>query len=267
MRKGFTLVETLVVVAIIAVLIGLLLPIFVNSREKARQTSCLSNLQQVAMATLQYAQDWDETLPMSGYEAVDAFGRPCFISVGSVISPFLGNKQVLACPSEPNAYDTSGYVEALGLTGGECGGGKGGGSYALNEAVFVSGKSPHLGLTAQKPIRLTELRYSSETVLGYDGNVAAGKQCNFPKFAPAIEGRHLGNCNSSFADGHVKALPTILSGCIAQNINGKTLPEYCLGTASPYNRRCGQAISIQCANQLSGVASRDEMGFCFTRLR
>ncbi|MCX7967170.1 MAG: type II secretion system GspH family protein, partial [Armatimonadetes bacterium] len=151
MRQGFTLVELLVVIAIIAALAGLMLPVFVQSREKARQTACLSNLQQMAAATLQYAQDWDDTLPMSGYEAIDALGRPCFVSVGSAIYPFLGDKRVLACPTEPNAYDTSNYAEAMGITGGECGVGKGsGGSYALNSTVFVSGNAPPLGLSAQK---------------------------------------------------------------------------------------------------------------------
>lgn len=268
MQRGFTLVELLVVIAIVGILAGLLLPVFANSREKARQTTCLSNLQQIAMATLQYAQDWDETFPMSGYESVDALGRPCFVSAGSAISPFLGDRQILACPSNPNAYETSSYVEALGLTGGECGKGKvGGGSYALNEAVFVSGNAPRLGLHLQKPVRLAELRYASETVLAYDGNVALDNQCNFNRFAPAIDGRHLGSFNASFADGHAKALPTILSGCVARNINGKVLQEYCLGFLSPYSRQCGQAVSLQCVNQLTGIIGIDERGICFMRLR
>lgn len=268
MKRGFTLVELLVVIAIIAALAGLLLPILAQSREKARQTACLSNLQQMAMATLQYAQDWDDTLPMSGYEAIDAFGRPCFVSVGSVILPFLSDRRILACPTEPDAYDTSSYAETVGLTGGECGSGKrGGGSYALNSAVFVSGNAPHLNLVAQKPVRLTELRYASQTALGYDGNVAAGNQCNFSPFEPALEGRHLGSCNVSFADGHAKSIPTMLSRCVAQNVNGKVLPEYCAGTQLPYGRRCGQSLSVPCTHNLTGVVERDEWGLCVTNLR
>lgn len=268
MRQGFTLVELLVVIAIIAALVGLLLPVLAQSREKARQAACLSNLQQMAAATLQYAQDWDDTFPMSGYEAVDAFGRPCFVSVGSAILPFLGDKRILACPTEPNAYDTSSYAEEKGLTGGECGVGKGGGgSYALNSAVFVSGNAPHLGLYAQKPIKLTELRYASDTVLGYDGNVAAGNQCGFSPFEPALEGRHLGCCNASFADGHAKALPVLPSGCIAQNVNGKPLTENCLGSPSPYNRRCGQVPFVPCVHNFNGIVAKDERGLCFTLLR
>ncbi len=268
MRKGFTLVELLVVIAIIAALAGLLLPVLIQSREKARQTVCLSNLQQMAAATLQYAQDWDDTLPMSGYEALDALGRPCFVSVGSALYPFLGDKRILACPTEPNAYDTSGYAEAMGITGGECGMGKsGGGSYALNSAVFVSGNSPHLGLSPQKPIKLTELRYASETALGYDGNVAAGNQCGFLPFEPALEGRHLGSCNVSFADGHAKAIPVLPSSCVTQNINGRPLTENCLGGSSPYSRRCGQTSISPCVHHFNGVVARDERGLCVMHLR
>lgn len=268
MRRSFTLVELLVAIVIIAALAGLLLPVLVRSREKVRQATCLSNLRQMAEATLQYAQDWDDTFPMSGYEAMDFSGQPCFVSVGSAIFPFLGDRRILSCPTEPNAYDTSSYAEAMGLTGGECGvRGGGGGSYALNSSVFVSGDAPHLKLTAQKPVRLSELHYPSETVLGYDGNVALDDRCNFSPFEPALEGRHFGSCNSAFADGHAKASQTTSSGCVTQNVNGKPLTEYCLGIPSPYARRCGQIRNIPCVHNLNGVVRRDESGLCITDLR
>jgi prepilin-type N-terminal cleavage/methylation domain-containing protein/prepilin-type processing-associated H-X9-DG protein len=70
-RKGFTLIELLVVIAIIAILAAILFPVFAQARAKARQTSCLSNNKQIALATLMYVQDFDETLPFAAYKISD----------------------------------------------------------------------------------------------------------------------------------------------------------------------------------------------------
>ncbi|MBC7806115.1 MAG: prepilin-type N-terminal cleavage/methylation domain-containing protein [Akkermansiaceae bacterium] len=63
-RHGFTLIELLIVIAIIALLTAILFPIFASARDKARSVSCLSNQKQIALATLQYGQDYDDTLLM-----------------------------------------------------------------------------------------------------------------------------------------------------------------------------------------------------------
>jgi prepilin-type N-terminal cleavage/methylation domain-containing protein/prepilin-type processing-associated H-X9-DG protein len=64
---GFTLIELLVVIAIIAILAAILFPVFAQAREKARATSCLSNLKQIGTGMAMYVQDFDEHYPMADY--------------------------------------------------------------------------------------------------------------------------------------------------------------------------------------------------------
>jgi len=64
-RRGFTLIELLVVIAIIAILAAILFPVFAQAREKARQATCLSNMKQIGLAALMYAEDWEGGMPFS----------------------------------------------------------------------------------------------------------------------------------------------------------------------------------------------------------
>jgi prepilin-type N-terminal cleavage/methylation domain-containing protein/prepilin-type processing-associated H-X9-DG protein len=70
-RAGFTLVELLVVIGIIAVLISMLLPALNRAREQSRQTVCTSNLRQVGMAFMSYAQDNRDVLPSPASSAIE----------------------------------------------------------------------------------------------------------------------------------------------------------------------------------------------------
>ncbi len=67
-NSGFTLIELLVVIAIIAILAAILFPVFARAKAKAQQTACLSNIKQLALATLMYASDWDERAPSTNGE-------------------------------------------------------------------------------------------------------------------------------------------------------------------------------------------------------
>ncbi len=95
-RDAFTLIELLVVIAIIAILAAILFPVFARARESARTTSCLSNVKQLCLAALMYAQDYDEVLPCDYYACNSSTTHARL--VGQIL-PYMKNQQILYCPS------------------------------------------------------------------------------------------------------------------------------------------------------------------------
>lgn len=107
-RSGFTLIELLVVIAIIAILAAILFPVFAQTREKARQSSCASNCKQMGLAIMQYAQDYDETNPLaSGYQGQSNWFD---ISWVTLAQPYVKNISVFRCPSDDADKTTGGFV-------------------------------------------------------------------------------------------------------------------------------------------------------------
>ena len=115
-KRGFTLVEILVVLAIIAILMAILLPVLSSVREAGRATSCRSNLRQLGQAIQMYAQDW-ERYPR-GLDVADKYSPQIWAGhpeaggtlladtplLNIVLEPYVKNKNVWACASD-SGYD------------------------------------------------------------------------------------------------------------------------------------------------------------------
>jgi prepilin-type N-terminal cleavage/methylation domain-containing protein/prepilin-type processing-associated H-X9-DG protein len=197
-KRGFTLIELLVVIAIIAILAAILFPVFARAREKARQTSCLSNLKQIGLAFMMYVQDYDEMMPMAVYPdwqtywdtKVDWDGN--MIGDG-LIAPYTRNQQLVECPSIKGISADRPYV-----------------GYAYN-ADYV-GASPAEG---GRPAALAAIKDPVGTVLVVESaiwstytNELYGNNLlrapSHPWAGPNVHFRHNNTANVAYCDGHVK---------------------------------------------------------------
>lgn len=107
-KSGFTLIELLVVIAIIAILAAILFPVFAKVREKARQTTCSSNLKQLGLALTQYVQDNDETFPGGQHGNTDGRGW------AGAIYPYVKSVGMYKCPDDSTGNMTN--VDGKGET-------------------------------------------------------------------------------------------------------------------------------------------------------
>jgi len=195
MKRGFTLIELLVVIAIIAILAAILFPVFAKAREKARQTSCLSNVKQLGLAWLQYAQDYDEvTLPVNAANCTYPLLSTGAIYTGymlwpTTINPYTKNLQMMNCPS--NSYRWVGEYNGASCYG----------YLSINWAVALG--------TYTQPAS-TIVFYDVRSAGGFGNQYAPGVgtvgAVPLPYCDSGFSDIHNGGSNVLFADGHGKWL-------------------------------------------------------------
>ena len=200
-RTGFTLVEILVVIAIIGVLAALLFAVFSRAREKGRSASCQNNLRQIAIAMQQYVGDNDGAFPPifsvinedpDNFKSLDWDG---------MINPYIKSRAIFYCPT--NKAESS-WV----YTGGNVAG------YAYNNVDLN-----RLDKKAKVFSGLRESKFDSlsDIVLNYDYPIYVGDSSEYETIEascgpqPLID-LHSGGANFSYGDGHVKWLSSQQAG-------------------------------------------------------
>jgi prepilin-type N-terminal cleavage/methylation domain-containing protein/prepilin-type processing-associated H-X9-DG protein len=200
-RRGFTLIELLVVIAIIAILAAILFPVFAKAREKARQSSCLSNIKQIGLGVLAYAQDNDEALPNS-YNWVYGGSNWPIIKWDPPLVPYVKSLQIFVCPSDKAPEVEQGFGAAGNI------------SYSANSLIMPAGR----GLYDNA---IGDITRPSETIMVTDA-YQASRWCMIPNSTalcgpPDIHARpsgklpdgtnvsrHNNGFNAALVDGHAK---------------------------------------------------------------
>lgn len=188
--RAFTLVELLLVIAIVSILAAVLFPVFSQAKESARKTTCLSNTKQLSLGVLMYAEDSDEVLPPTQ--------NGDFVLWPDLVSSYVRNDNVRICLS-----DLSGATN----------------SYGLNELIFVDCTDFLPSPPPQLPTE-TQLQTPSDTImmgeLGTLDDLVTPKENAYKLTVPDDDlndqydarpaARHFNRANLVFFDGHSKAL-------------------------------------------------------------
>ncbi len=211
MRRGFTLIELLVVIAIIAILAAILFPVFARAREKARQASCQSNLKQIAMSFIMYAQDFDETM-VPNYTLTSnqrVFPDGSTAAAGPMlwmhmVYPYINNDQLFNCPTASSRYAGGYYWDANA-------------NYAYNRWVgrFPSwNERPAAVGSIKRPAECPLLADCEYYLMGPDSGTADNDYRPSP--------RHNDTLNMGYVDGHVKTIR--LDACITDGVHSTADP-------------------------------------------
>jgi prepilin-type N-terminal cleavage/methylation domain-containing protein/prepilin-type processing-associated H-X9-DG protein len=214
-KHGFTLVELLVVIGIVALLIAILMPALTRARQSAQAAVCASNIRQLHIASIGYASEnrgywppahFDYTTVATNlhrWHGTRATVNDPFDLAGSPLKAFLTGR-VKECPSFEPAK--AGFEASAG--------GYGYNNQYLGSSLAVEPGTPGAD---NRPAKMSQVRKPAETIAFADAAfgdpalieysfveppIAITQWGNFPN-SPSIHFRHHGKANICWADGHV----------------------------------------------------------------
>jgi general secretion pathway protein G len=157
--EAFTLIELLTVIAILALLAAIVFPVYSQARKKAQQTPCLSNVKQLGIAMLLYAQDFDEKFawgcditdrePESWSDSPYNQAVKTMPLLPDLLFPYTNNRQVWRCPAD-FGYTVTGMWLGVALDGRPNAFEKFGMSYHYHTTLTLTQQTVH-GVTARDP--------------------------------------------------------------------------------------------------------------------
>jgi prepilin-type N-terminal cleavage/methylation domain-containing protein/prepilin-type processing-associated H-X9-DG protein len=218
-QYGFTLIELLVVIAVIVIVAAILFPVFSAAREKARQVSCISNIQQLGKATMLYAQDYDETYPLGliscsndGYfwttwndQSSDRACSGFQLTWMDLLYPYVLNWNIYHCPSTEFAHALNFAPTGTPRDRVEYSYGV---SYYFSRLYNSYANTWHQPPTTRPTLSMAEVVRPEEKVYLADSAGSPGGLTPYPwLYIDSIQFRHINGVNIGFADGHAKWFP------------------------------------------------------------
>lgn len=199
--RGFTLVELLVTVAILALLSALMLPTINNVLAMSRSTQCLSNLRQISSALLSFSQDRDNEILRWVDDGPDFWYN---VLAKNGYMPYANGKAVWRCPANKTGIMNPGETGSAGSNM----------TYAINavwpSASYDHKSGPSYPTGSAYRNKLSQLESPSKTI-----SVCDGKSWLIADSVGSVKataaGNHSGGMNAAFWDGHVEHFATVLT--------------------------------------------------------